>query len=126
MRRRLWRGGDEVVRLRLAVPGTPLPLHSCDMESSTVRLRALDGAPLRDAKVRATVIAAAESIAERTGVRLASITSDDQSVTVTIEVDKLSALGFLAELRRSTDHWYAAKHDGASLWGRAPDGQEES
>lgn len=96
------------------------------MESSTVRLRALDGAPLSDAKVRATVIAAAESIAERTGVRLASITSDDQSVTVTIEVDKLSALGFLAELRRSTDHWYAAKHGGASLWGRAPEEQGEA
>lgn len=90
------------------------------MESSTVRLSALDGAPLLDPKVRATVIAAAESIAERTGVRLAAILPADDSITLTIEADKIAALGFVAELRRSTDRWYAGKHDGASLWGRLP------
>lgn len=95
------------------------------MDSSTVRLRALEGTPLRDPKVRATVIAAAESIAERTGVRLASVAADDEGLTVTIEIDKLGALGFLAELRRATDHWYAAKHQGASLWGKVPDEDEQ-
>lgn len=92
------------------------------MEQSTVRLRALSGSPLRDAKVRATVIAAAEAIAERCGVGIGGVMTDDASITVTIDADKLAALGFLAELRRSTDRWYAARHGGAGLWGQPADG----
>ncbi len=95
------------------------------MEHSTVRLRALEGQPLHDQKVRSTVIAAAESIAERTGVRLDSITADDQSVTVTLAADRIAALGFAAELRRVTDHWFAGKHPGENLWGRPPENSDE-
>jgi D-glycero-D-manno-heptose 1,7-bisphosphate phosphatase len=84
---------------------------------STVRLRALDGTPMRDAKVRATVMSTAAAIAERTGIALLAIEADDRSVTVTIDADRIAGLGFLAEVRRLTGAWYAGKHGGASLWG---------
>ncbi|QOJ01270.1 MAG: hypothetical protein HRU70_12560 [Phycisphaeraceae bacterium] len=91
------------------------------MEVSTVRLRALSGAPLKDPKVRAMVVATAEAIAERTGVTLAGVHAEDHAVTVTLPLDKLACLGFLAELRRLTNAWYAGKHHGLSLWGDEPD-----
>lgn len=90
------------------------------MDLSHVRLRALRGTPLQDPKVRGVVVAAAGAIAERTGIAIAEIRADDEGVTVAIAADKLAALGFLAELRRSTNAWYAGKHPGESLWGEAP------
>ena len=87
------------------------------METSTVRLRALSGTPLADTKVRDTVLAAAQALAERTGFAILGINSEPDSVTVWIAADKLAALGFLAELRRTTNTWFSAKHDGQSLWG---------
>jgi hypothetical protein len=86
--------------------------------SSIVRLRALVGAPLHEAKVRATVVSTAHAIAERTGVTLLGIDADDRGVTVTLEADRIAALGFVAELRRLTEQWYSKKHYGESLWGR--------
>jgi hypothetical protein len=87
------------------------------MEVSTIRLRALSGTPLADAKVRGVVISTAQAIAERTGLKLGEIEATDEALTVTIEADRLAGLGFLAELRRLTNAWYAGKHDGKSLWG---------
>lgn len=88
------------------------------MDQSTVRLRALQGAPLHDAKIRATVVSTAQAIAERTGVTMIGIDADDQGITVTLDTDKLAAMGFLAELRRLTEQWYSKKHNGESLWGK--------
>lgn len=88
-------------------------------QGATVRLRALQGSPLADVRTRATVIAAAGSIAERTGVRLVAVAADDRSITVTIDADRLAGLGFLAELRRNTNAWFASRHTGLSLWGEA-------
>lgn len=89
------------------------------MEPSTVRLRALSptASPLADPRVRETVLASAHAIAERTGVAISDLHAGDDHVTVTIHADKLAALGFLAELRRTTERWYAAKHQGGTLWG---------
>jgi len=87
------------------------------VEPSTVRLRALSGTPVTDARVRATVLSTAHAIAERTGVELLAVEASDDAVTATIAVDKLAAMGFLAELRRLTNAWYAGKHAGGSLWG---------
>lgn len=87
------------------------------MDVSTIRLRALSGAPLADAKVRGVVLSTAQAIAERTGVVVEEISASDDAVTVTIAADKIAGMGFLAELRRLTNAWYAQKNQGASLWG---------
>lgn len=88
------------------------------MPTSTVRLRALEGRPLDDPVVRDTVIATAHAIAERTGIAVGTIESEGNAVVASLEVDQLAALGFLAELRRLTDAWYARKFGGEPLWGR--------
>jgi hypothetical protein len=87
------------------------------VEYSTVRLRAVSGTPLTDAKVRDTVIATAQSLAERNGVELRDIAAADDAVTMTLGIDKIAAVGFLAELRRATNTWYAAKFKRGPLWG---------
>ncbi len=87
------------------------------VESSTVRLRALAGTPLADVKVRGVVVSTAHAIAERTGVPLLEVVPTDDAITVTIGASRLAGLGFLAELRRITNAWFAGKHPGQSLWG---------
>jgi hypothetical protein len=89
---------------------------------ATVRLTAEGTAPLRDPELARIVIATAEAIAERTGVRLVSIAHDDSSVTASIDGPPLVATGFAAELRRVTARWFARKYGvpetgAASLWG---------
>lgn len=81
--------------------------------------------PLADPVVRDMVIATARAIAERTGVNLAEVLSGDDSITVTIDADKLAGLGFLAELRRLTNAWYERKFSDGPLWGRARDDEED-
>lgn len=87
---------------------------------STITLRALPGAtislPLVDPDISRMVRATAEAIAERTGVRLISLVSDDESVTAMLEGSQLVAVGFAAELRRVTDAWHERKF-GMPLWG---------
>lgn len=83
---------------------------------TSITLRALEGAPLADAKVRDLVIATANAIAERNGVGLSAIRSDSASITVDLFASRLVALGFAAELRRLTDGWHRKK-TGRTLWG---------
>jgi len=92
--------------------------------TSTVRLRALEGRPLDDPVVRDTVIATAHAIGERTGINIVSVDSEGDAVVTTLAADNLAALGFLAELRRLTEAWYAKKF-GEPLWGRGPAPGEE-
>lgn len=93
------------------------------MTASRVRLRALQGTPLSDERVRGTVIAAAESLAERTGVKVLELRADDASITAVLDTDRIAAIGFAAELRRVTSTWYAARHAGEELWGHAEEEQ---
>jgi CMP-2-keto-3-deoxyoctulosonic acid synthetase len=83
---------------------------------SAVTLRALIGAPLADVHLRAMVVANAHAIAERQGVEVVGIETEDDSVTIAIRGSRIEAIGLAAELRRVTERWYAAKH-GAKLWG---------
>jgi len=86
------------------------------MIMSRVRLRALGGEPLTDERVRETVVATARAIAERTGVMIGEVRAEPGAITVTLGVDKIAAMGFLAELRRLTNAWYENRC-GRSLWG---------
>lgn len=83
---------------------------------TSITLRALEGKPLADERIRDLVVATAHSIAERNGVTLTSIRSDAASITTDLIAGRLVALGFAAELRRLTDTWFKKKH-GRSLWG---------
>ena len=89
----------------------------------TVRLRAATGYPLSDERVRETVVATANAIAEPTGVTVDSVHADGDSVAVALEADEIVSVGFLAELRRLTNNWYETKY-GESLWGDPPDNEE--
>jgi hypothetical protein len=84
-------------------------------ERSTISLRARIGAPLADEALRDLVVANARAIAERNGVRIASIDADDASITIVVEGPGVVALGLAAELRRTTDAWHRRRH-GAPLW----------
>lgn len=95
------------------------------IEPSTVRLRALSGSPLADERVRALVVATANAIAERNGVELIALAAEPSSITVTLRIDRLAALGFLAELRRLTNAWYSAKHRAGPLWGELPPSEDD-
>lgn len=95
------------------------------MDSSTVRLRALSGRPMDDPVVRDTVIATAHAIAERTGIPVLAVQPEPDAVVVTLVADKLAAMGFLVELRRLTETWYAKKFNAGPLWGRAADDHAE-
>ena len=91
-------------------------------QRSRATLRIAEGAlPAADLDepTRRIVVSAAEAIAERIGVGIASIECDDRSITIEVEGPTLVALGLVAELRRSTEAWHRAKF-GTTLWGETP------
>lgn len=88
--------------------------------TATVTLRALEGEPLADDRVRETVLAACRGIAERTGVRLGRIDIEPDAIRIEVGGTRLEALGLAAELRRVTNAWHKARSAGMSLWGEAP------
>ncbi len=109
-------GVDDLAAAAGVILDRPAPLRG---PASTVTLTAAgDAAPLADHDTRRTVEAAARAIAERTGVMLVTLELDDRSVTATLAAHRLAALGFMAELRRTTNDWYAHRHGGRPLWTR--------
>lgn len=84
---------------------------------TSITLRALEGTPLQHANIRSMVVATAEALAERQGVRVLSVEADDSSITATLEADRIIAIGFAAELRRLTTSWYRHKFGVDTLWG---------
>jgi D-glycero-D-manno-heptose 1,7-bisphosphate phosphatase len=82
----------------------------------------LHGAPevdLREARLRETVSTMAESLAERTGVRLVALEWNTHSLTATVQGGEIVALGFVAELRRATDAWWRSHGGSGPLWAGA-------
>lgn len=88
------------------VPASRVTLHA-DL--------AIEPRPLADARVRDTVLAVARSIAERTGVELLDLSSTDVSITATLAGSRVAAMGFAAELRRSTNDWHLKRRQ-RPLW----------
>lgn len=91
-------------------------------ERSTVTLRALVGAPLREVQVRSMVEATARAIAERNGVKITDLRVHEDRVTATLGTSRLAAVGFAAELRRLTNDWYRGKFGLSNLWGDPREG----
>lgn len=92
---------------------------------SAVTLRALQGQPLADQRVRDMVVATARAIAERQGVRVHDLAVDADRITATLHAGRIEALGFAAELRRLTTRWYTQKFGEKTLWGEPVDEGEE-
>jgi hypothetical protein len=88
--------------------------------SGSASLLTHQAADLHDPRIRETIIAAARGIAERTGVELEDITCETDRLTIRVRGSTLMAIGLLAELRRSTDHWHFGRF-GTHLWRAGPD-----
>jgi hypothetical protein len=84
---------------------------------SVVTLSAVSGAPLEDHDVRASVVAAAQSLAERNGIRMHHLATTDVSIQVELEASEVEAVGFASELRTITNAWYERKFRDGPLWG---------
>ena len=94
---------------------------------SEVTLRALEGAPLKDRRIREMVIATARAIAERQGITVMDMRADADRITVKLKTGRIESIGFAAELRRLTTKWYTQKYGEATLWGEAqPDDEDQS
>lgn len=88
----------------------------------TVRLVFRDVVDLADERLLRTVVAAAEGIAERTGVALKRAEVDSDALDLTVDGPAILALGLAAELRRNTDRWHFDR-TGRHLW-ITPDSEE--
>lgn len=95
------------------------------LPTTTITLRALGGAPLADASIRNMVEATAHAIAERQGVPVLGVRSEDDRIHISLPVDRIVAIGFAAELRRLTTRWYTQKFGVETLWGEAVDEGDE-
>lgn len=82
---------------------------------SSLTLHTAQPRGLRDPAVRRNVEAAAHALGERMGVPLHHLHLDDSTAELSIGGPPIVALGFGAELRRSTDRWHHA-HYGTRLW----------
>ncbi len=90
-----------------------------------ITLRALEGQPLADARVRDMVEATAHAIAERQGVKVLGLHTAPDRITVRLNVGRIEAIGFAAELRRLTTRWYTQKYGVDTLWGEPPDDEPD-
>lgn len=90
-----------------------------------LRLTALQGTPLDDAGVRRNVEAAARAIGEREGIAVHGLEIAPDSIAITIDADRLTGLGFAAELRRVTNQWYEHKYRDGPLWGTPTPGEHD-
>jgi hypothetical protein len=93
---------------------------------SQITLRALEGAPLEDPRIREMVIATARAIAERQGVTVMDMSTDSDRITVKLNTGRIESIGFAAELRRLTNRWYTQKFGERTLWGESEEDRSES
>jgi hypothetical protein len=84
------------------------------MNTWTITLHA-EGAPLGDERTRETVLAAAHALAERFGIEVVGTRVSPASLSITLGADEATAVGFAAELRRTTNAWHQSK-PGGPLW----------
>ena len=88
-------------------------------DESVVTLRTSFGAPLDDEGIRGVVVATAEAIGARHGIRVVVEDVGGDSIRVRVQGPRIVAIGLAAELRRVTNRWYRS-HAGDILW-RADD-----
>jgi hypothetical protein len=87
---------------------------------SRITLRALQGEPLKQQRVREMIAATAHAIAERQGIPVIEMDLNNDCITVALGTGRIEAIGFAAELRRLTTRWYTQKFGMETLWGEPP------
>ena len=87
--------------------------------ASMVTLHARPEVDLHGPDLRAAITTMAEGLAERTGVRLRGLDWNTHGLTATVEGGEIIALGFAAELRRTTERWWHAHGGSGPLWAGA-------
>jgi D-glycero-D-manno-heptose 1,7-bisphosphate phosphatase len=95
-----------------------LHVDAPQVAAGVVTLHAAHPNLLEDAALRLAITAAAESLAERTGVRLFPLEWTGSQLTATLAGGEIVALGFAAELRRATQRWWQG-HGGSGTF-RSP------
>lgn len=85
-------------------------------EVVSIRLSEQATKPLANHPVRGAVVAAAQGLAEREGIIIAKLTTDDDGISIDLVTHEATAVGFAAELRRITNHWYEEKYEKGPLW----------
>ena len=88
-----------------------------------IRLTCGSDADLADARLRDTVVSAANGIAERTGVELVEVDVTPDGLELSVRGGSIVAMGLAAELRRTTDRWHLDRH-GTHLW-VSPDDEDD-
>jgi len=121
---RCLRIGPDAPHADLAAATSHLLARHRGAQRCVVTLRAVSGEPLTDRSTRDTVVASARALAERTGIVLDDLRTTRDSIEVSILADRLTGIGFAAELRRSTNAWYEAKYHDGPLWGSPRPGWE--
>lgn len=84
-------------------------------EIHAVRLTCASEADLEDPRLRDTIIAVANGIAERTGVDLVELEVTPHGLELAVRGASIVAVGLAAELRRTTDRWHLDRR-GTHLW----------
>ena len=87
--------------------------------STAITLRALEGEPLKNDRIREMIVATAHAIAERQGVRVIDLQTTSSAITARLDTGRIEAIGFACELRRLTTNWYCHKFGVETLWGEA-------
>ena len=96
-----------------------LHVDAPQVAAGVVTLHAAHPNLLEDAALRLAITAAAESLAERTGVRLFALEWTGSQLTATLAGGEIVALGFAAELRRATQRWWQGHGGSGPLWAGA-------
>ena len=86
-----------------------------DQSIHAVRLTCSSEADLEDSRLRDTIVAVANGIAERTGVDLVELEVTAHGLELAVRGASIVALGLAAELRRTTDRWHLDRF-GTHLW----------
>ena len=86
-----------------------------DQSIHAVRLTCASEADLENSRLRETIVAAANAIAERTGVDLVELEVTPDALELAVRGASIVAVGLAAELRRTTDRWHLDRY-GTHLW----------
>lgn len=116
--------GERFSNLGAAADHLLAEIGAISTERSTLTLRALAGSPLDDPATREAVVVHARGLGERAGLVVEHVEVSAESIVMTVRADRLTGLGFLAELRRETNAWYEARYHDGPLWGTPPPGWE--
>jgi D-glycero-D-manno-heptose 1,7-bisphosphate phosphatase len=107
---------------RYILEHTPRP-GAAPVGTTTISMRADDPNLLNE--LAETVLATARGIAERHGTRLIDLSIENGHLEARLATGRMAALGFMAEVRRTTNDWAQANR-GRPIWPDQPDANPDA